>query len=41
MEIGSADPLDEEMGKQIQQSLARVGFEVLSKQCVRFRVLNV
>ena len=32
--------LDEEMDKQIQQSLLRVQFEVLSKQWVRFRVLN-
>ena len=32
--------LDKEMGKQIQQSLLRVQFEVLSKQWVRFRVLN-
>ena len=30
MEMGSANPLGEEMDKQIQQSLARVGFEVLS-----------
>ena len=40
MEMGSADPLGEEMDKQIQQSLAKVGFEVLSKWWVRFRVLN-
>ena len=32
--------LDEEMDKQIQQSLIRVQFEVLSKQWVRFRVPN-
>ena len=38
--MGSADPLGEEMDKQIQQSLARVGFEVLGEQWVRFRVLN-
>ena len=40
MEMESADPLGEEMDEQIQQSLARVGFEVLNKRCGRFRVLN-
>ena len=40
LEMGSADLQGEEMDKQIQQLLARGGFEVLSKQWVRFRVLN-
>ena len=30
MEMGNTDPLGEKMDKQIQQSLARVRFEVLS-----------
>ena len=29
VEMGNANPPDEEMDKQIQQSLVRVGFEVL------------
>ena len=32
VDLGSADPLEEEIDKQIQQSLVRVGFEVLSKE---------
>ena len=40
MEMGNADPRGEEMDQQIQQSLAKVRFEVLSKLWVRFRVLN-
>ena len=32
MDLGRADPLEEAIDKQIQQSLVRVRFEVLSKE---------
>ena len=32
VDLGSADPLEEAIDKQIQQSLVRVRFEVLSKE---------